>query len=188
MDNNQEKNNGEPNVHLFGQQIGGQVNDKKPSEEQKAPEAAQEPKANEEPRQEEQRHPHEHHYDHHHDDNCQCHHEKREHWRDGKGGDFVGGLVFLAAGIILLLNTLGVVPWSFWEEIWQFWPALFIIVGVNIFFGQNPILRFIAFLITLGIIVFIVTFGLLQVGSPLTDRLPSEFLDFVKNFGLFKNN
>jgi hypothetical protein len=42
-------------------------------------------------------------------------------------------LVLTAVGIVLLLNTLGVLPWERWSEIGRFWPVLVIAVGLGIF-------------------------------------------------------
>jgi len=41
-------------------------------------------------------------------------------------------LVLIAAGVLLLLNTLGVLPWDAWSEIWRFWPILVILFGLTI--------------------------------------------------------
>ena len=43
-----------------------------------------------------------------------------------------GPLVLIAAGVVLLLNTLGVLPWSIWSQIGRFWPVLVILGGLSI--------------------------------------------------------
>jgi len=45
---------------------------------------------------------------------------------------FVIPLVLVAAGVLLLLNTLGVLPWESWSEVGRFWPVLVIAVGLSI--------------------------------------------------------
>jgi hypothetical protein len=44
----------------------------------------------------------------------------------------VAPLALVAAGSVLLLNTLGVLPWSLWGEIGRWWPIVLILLGVSI--------------------------------------------------------
>ncbi len=46
-------------------------------------------------------------------------------------------LLLIAAGVVLLLQNFGVVGWGFWLEIWRFWPALLVAVGVNLILGRR---------------------------------------------------
>jgi hypothetical protein len=41
-------------------------------------------------------------------------------------------IVLIGAGVVLLLNTLGIVPWGSWSEIGRFWPVLVIASGLSI--------------------------------------------------------
>ena len=41
-------------------------------------------------------------------------------------------LVLIAAGVVLLLNTLGILPWDSWSEIGRFWPVLLVVFGLSI--------------------------------------------------------
>lgn len=43
----------------------------------------------------------------------------------------VGPLTLLAAGLLLLLNNLHVVPWTVWRELWPYWPLLLVLLGVE---------------------------------------------------------
>jgi hypothetical protein len=45
----------------------------------------------------------------------------------------VGPLILLAAGVLLLLNNLHVVPWTIWRDIWPFWPILLVLLGLEAF-------------------------------------------------------
>jgi hypothetical protein len=40
-------------------------------------------------------------------------------------------VLLVAFGVLLLLNTTGVVGWSIWYELWRFWPVLPILAGIN---------------------------------------------------------
>ena len=41
-------------------------------------------------------------------------------------------LVLVAAGVVLLLNTLGIVAWRAWDTIARLWPVLIIGFGVYV--------------------------------------------------------
>jgi Na+-translocating ferredoxin:NAD+ oxidoreductase RnfD subunit len=43
-----------------------------------------------------------------------------------------GGIFLLFAGIVLLLQSLDVLPWSLWDTLWRFWPVLLIISGLSL--------------------------------------------------------
>ncbi len=44
-------------------------------------------------------------------------------------------VLLIALGVVLLLQTTGVLPWHLWGDIWRWWPALIIVLGINIAFG-----------------------------------------------------
>lgn len=44
-------------------------------------------------------------------------------------GKLAGPLFMIAAGVLLLLNTTGVLPWSIWNILWKSWPVLLIACG-----------------------------------------------------------
>lgn len=44
----------------------------------------------------------------------------------------LAALLLLILGIVLLLNTTGLVGWEIWWEIFRFWPLILIAVGLNI--------------------------------------------------------
>jgi hypothetical protein len=46
--------------------------------------------------------------------------------------EVVAPLVVIAAGVLLLLNTLGVVPWDIWNDVGRWWPALIILLGLGV--------------------------------------------------------
>ena len=49
----------------------------------------------------------------------------------------VGALVLITLGVVLLLQTTGVISWRLWEELWRFWPAIIIAIGVNLLLGRR---------------------------------------------------
>ncbi|MFH1087582.1 MAG: DUF5668 domain-containing protein [Chloroflexota bacterium] len=60
------------------------------------------------------------------------------------------GIIVLFAGVVLLLQNLGFLPWGFWMSLWRFWPVLIIIMGLNILLQRfNPWLVGVTVLIVL---------------------------------------
>jgi len=55
--------------------------------------------------------------------------ERRPH-RHGRG--FVFPIFLIVVGVLLLLQTLGVLPWDLWATLWRFWPVLLILLGLSI--------------------------------------------------------
>ncbi|MBI4304138.1 MAG: hypothetical protein HY665_07370 [Chloroflexi bacterium] len=49
----------------------------------------------------------------------------------------IGGIFLLFLGIVFLLQTFNVLPWSLWGTLWRFWPALLIIAGLSILFRDR---------------------------------------------------
>ena len=44
-----------------------------------------------------------------------------------------GAIILVIVGVVLLLQTTGVVSW----DLWRFWPVLIIAIGINIFLGRR---------------------------------------------------
>jgi len=45
-------------------------------------------------------------------------------------------VVFIAAGVVLLLNTLQVLDWGVWQDIAKLWPIAVILFGLNLLWVQ----------------------------------------------------
>ncbi len=52
-----------------------------------------------------------------------------------KAGKIFWGLLFIAVGILLLMSSLGIMPWSYW---WRLWPLAFVFLGVAILISKPP--------------------------------------------------
>jgi len=77
---------------------------------------------------------------------------------DRRQKDFVGPIILIVLGVLLLLNTTGVVPWEAWESLWRFWPALLILWGISIIFGRgSPAGRILVLALLALFIVFAVS-------------------------------
>jgi len=63
----------------------------------------------------------------------------------------IWGIFLIFLGIIFLLQTLNVLPWSFWSTLWRFWPVLIIIAGLVVLLGgRKPWLVTILVILILG--------------------------------------
>ena len=62
------------------------------------------------------------------------------------------GLVILLVGVILLLNTTGVLPWSVWNSALSLWPIVLIGLGVQVIFPDKKIPWFLLSLIVILVI------------------------------------
>lgn len=63
------------------------------------------------------------------------------------------GLTLLVIGTLLLLINLGVINWSIIDTLFEFWPVIFIVIGINIIFRDNEIVKIISWLAFIAIIV-----------------------------------
>ncbi|MBI4785538.1 MAG: hypothetical protein HY782_00610 [Chloroflexi bacterium] len=59
-----------------------------------------------------------------------------EHRRPG----VIGPLILITIGVLFLLANMGLLPLSFWEIAYRFWPTIFILMGLEILFGRRSAL------------------------------------------------
>jgi hypothetical protein len=71
------------------------------------------------------------------------------------------GLILLSAGVILLLDNLGIIDFS-WGSVWHYWPVILILSGINMLFSGNnsAIGTIIAILLTCIILAFLIYTGI----------------------------
>ena len=63
------------------------------------------------------------------------------------------GVILVALGVLLLLNTTGMVSISFWSYLWRLWPVILIAIGLEKVFSATASLRPLAWLSPIVIIV-----------------------------------
>ncbi len=88
-------------------------------------------------------------------------------------GSIVLPLLLVLAGVILLLNNLGHLPWTVWATIGRLWPILLIALGLDILFGRS--LRWalgVALVVLVGIAVAYVLFVPAPIGPSENLRIP----------------
>jgi len=49
----------------------------------------------------------------------------------------VGPLILISIGLIFLLNSLGILDWSVWLNLWRLWPVLLIAGGLDLLVGRR---------------------------------------------------
>lgn len=73
-------------------------------------------------------------------------------------GRVVQGLILVAIGTILLLNQQGIIDWSVWTYLIQFWPVLLIIWGIQLVFNKSKLSLSLSLLLIIGVLML--AFGL----------------------------
>jgi len=72
-------------------------------------------------------------------------------------------LVLIGAGVILLLSTLGYLPWQSWNILWRLWPLLLVALGVDLLIGRRSmvgaIVSTLLILLLIGAAVAVVFFA-----------------------------
>ncbi|MBC7261840.1 MAG: hypothetical protein H5T63_07475, partial [Chloroflexi bacterium] len=76
----------------------------------------------------------------------------------------IGPLLLIAAGVLLLLNQMGKLPWGIWGTIWRFWPVILILIGLEILIGlsRSTVIYIIGLLIALAILGGVIAYAVLE--------------------------
>jgi hypothetical protein len=57
-----------------------------------------------------------------------------------RGPDLFWPIILIGAGVIFLLANLGVITGNPWPIIWNLWPVILIVIGLDILFGRRSLL------------------------------------------------
>ncbi|MDE3090157.1 MAG: hypothetical protein KGJ80_12310 [Chloroflexota bacterium] len=52
----------------------------------------------------------------------------------------IGPLILITIGVLFLLANLGMLPLTFWEIAYRFWPLILILIGLEIIFGRRSMI------------------------------------------------
>lgn len=63
------------------------------------------------------------------------------------------GIFLLFIGVILLLINFGIIGWSIFDALSEFWPAILIVIGVNIIFKHNEIVKAVVWILFLAALI-----------------------------------
>ena len=94
---------------------------------------------------------------------------------------FVGPLLLLAIGFILLLNNLGLLPREIWDDLWSYWPVILILYGIQILarHSESSIMYILA--VILSILLIIATVFLAWNGYPAPDKREKKMKWYIFN-------
>jgi len=73
-----------------------------------------------------------------------------------RGFSALGPAILIGLGIIFLLNTLDILPWSVWGSLWRFWPIILILIGIEILLGRTGAGWGVSLLISLALVALLV--------------------------------
>jgi len=63
------------------------------------------------------------------------------------------GVFLLTVGIIWILVSVGVISWSIVNALFVLWPLILVIIGVNIIFRNNEIIKAVAWVAFLAVVI-----------------------------------
>jgi hypothetical protein len=67
------------------------------------------------------------------------------------GPPIVGPILLIGAGVLFLLNNLGIVDWGVWNDLWRLWPLILIAIGLDLLIGRrNPLISLVIILVVIG--------------------------------------
>lgn len=53
------------------------------------------------------------------------------------------GIILIGIGLLFLLKNLGIIHWSIFSVLFQLWPLILVVAGINIIFKNNAIITII---------------------------------------------
>jgi hypothetical protein len=74
----------------------------------------------------------------------------RRRWRRGS---IVGPVILITVGLLFLLNNLGVLPWTVWSSLLRFWPAILILIGLDVLIGRRTLGGAVAALVVSALVI-----------------------------------
>lgn len=79
-------------------------------------------------------------------------------------GSHFGAFLLIFIGLVFLLNNLGYLSWNIWNELWKFWPAILILLGIQALLGRSKASSSLMTLITLFVFAGILAYVLVSSG------------------------
>lgn len=94
---------------------------------------------------------------------------------------YVGPLLLITIGLIILFNELGFISWGSWGSLWRFWPVILILIGIEILarHTESGVVYFAA--VFLSVIIIIGTALLAWNGYPTPDRIGKDLRGAIFN-------
>lgn len=70
-----------------------------------------------------------------------------------KNNKLISGIILIVLGVFLLLANLGYISFAALFSVFDLWPLIFVVVGINILFNKKPIINFITWIMFLIILI-----------------------------------
>jgi len=101
---------------------------------------------------------------------------------------YVGPLVLISIGFILLFNKLGLIHWVAWDSLLHYWPVLLILWGIEIL-AMHAKSRAVYFMsVILCIVIIIGSILLASNGYPPPDNNRDKLLGIIFTNNYIENN
>jgi len=86
----------------------------------------------------------------------------------------VGPILLISAGVVLLLNQAGRLPWAIWGTLWRFWPVILILAGLEVIVGvsRSRLLYVLSVFFAIAILGAVILYAI-YVGGPLPGPQPA---------------
>lgn len=81
---------------------------------------------------------------------------------------------------------MNIIPWEFWNNLWQFWPFLLILIGISVVFGSSYLSRVITTIAAITLLGFAFLSALYETNPDLVAKFPPEIVNTIKNWRNFK--
>ncbi|MFN2290260.1 MAG: LiaI-LiaF-like domain-containing protein [Anaerolineae bacterium] len=95
--------------------------------------------------------------------------------RRSRGVSIFGPLLVITIGVILLLNTMGILDWSIWWQLLRLWPILLVAAGLDLLIGRRSFLgslvAAILIMAILGLAVWFVVSDTVELGTFTTEQI-----------------
>jgi len=65
----------------------------------------------------------------------------------------VSGIILIGIGVMFLLANMGLVSWWSFSALFEFWPLILVVVGINIMFKKNTIVSVISWVLFFGVLI-----------------------------------
>jgi hypothetical protein len=89
--------------------------------------------------------------------------------------------VLISLGVILLLNNLGIISWNIWNSLFQFWPIILILFGLEIILGKNWLSRWLVALISLAVATYLVV-ATIAPSNPIVALWLKQYLPWLQQY------
>ncbi|RKD29149.1 LiaF transmembrane domain-containing protein [Thermohalobacter berrensis] len=70
-----------------------------------------------------------------------------------KNRNLILGLFLVLFGIFLILRNFGIINWSIWYTLFDLWPFIFIVLGINLIFNKNKNVKIITWILFFALII-----------------------------------